>query len=33
MGKSILKEKSMLLGIKVDNTCKLLKEKRKHGQS
>jgi hypothetical protein len=27
--KSILKEKSLLLGIKVDMTCKLLKEKKK----
>ena len=30
--KSILKEKSLLLGIKVDMTCKLLKEKKKQGQ-
>jgi len=26
------KEKSLLLGIKVDMTCKLLKEKKKQGQ-
>lgn len=29
--KSILKEKSFLLGLKVNMTCKLLKEKKKQG--